>query len=111
MRTTAAAGKSGPLVFGGDVAQRQSFVDAIDALEARFGRFDVLVNNAMWARYAAIEDTTEEMMQRMLGSGFSSIVWGTQVAMHAMARAGGGSIVNIASTAALARTLNAHSRI
>jgi 3-oxoacyl-[acyl-carrier protein] reductase len=35
----------------------------------------------------------------MVGTGFNSVVWGIQVAAPAMARSGGGSIINIASAA------------
>ena len=83
----------------GDVSKRQTFIDAIGALEEKYGRFDILVNNAIWARYGAIADITPEMLDRMVGSGFNSIVWGTQAAAPAMTRSGGGSIINIASVA------------
>jgi len=88
------------LAFVGDVAKRESFAHAIEALERRYGRFDVLVNNAIWVRYSAIDAITPEMLNRMVGTGFNSIVWGIQVAAPVMARSGGGSIINIASAAA-----------
>lgn len=87
------------LAMTGDVSKRATFVDAIGALEEKYGRFDILVNNAIWARYGAIADITPEMLDRMVGSGFNSIVWGIQAAAPAMTRSGGGSIINIASVA------------
>ncbi|MBU4610415.1 glucose 1-dehydrogenase [Achromobacter sp. GG226] len=85
--------------FAGNVAERQSLVDAVAALEADYGRFDILVNNAIWVRYGPLESITQEALDRMLATGFSSIVWGMQAAAPAMVRAGGGSIINIASVA------------
>lgn len=87
------------IAMTGDVSKRQTFIDAIGELEDQYGRFDILVNNAIWARYGAIADITPEMLDRMVGSGFNSIVWGTQAAAPAMMRSGGGSIINIASVA------------
>lgn len=87
------------LALEGDVSKRQTFVEAIDALVKRFGRLDILVNNASWVRYGSIEDISETVLERMVGSGFDSVVWGTQVAAAQMKSNGGGSIINIASVA------------
>ena len=85
--------------YAGDVAQRATFEAAVDDLERRFGHFDILVNNAIWVRYGPIDAITPEMLARMTGTGFHSVVWGIQVGAAAMARSGGGAIVNIASAA------------
>jgi NAD(P)-dependent dehydrogenase (short-subunit alcohol dehydrogenase family) len=86
------------MAFGGDVSKRETLADAAVALKARYARLDVLVSNAMWVRYSPIEQITPEMLQRMIGTGFSSVVWGIQVAAEHMSE--GGSVVNIASAAA-----------
>ncbi|MFI8616147.1 SDR family NAD(P)-dependent oxidoreductase [Acidovorax sp. NPDC077693] len=85
--------------FGGNVALRETFTQAVDALETQHGRFDILVNNAIWVRYGPTQDITPEMLDRMTATGFHSIVWGIQAAAPAMGRSGGGSIINIASAA------------
>jgi NAD(P)-dependent dehydrogenase (short-subunit alcohol dehydrogenase family) len=87
------------VAFSGDVARRETIADAVQALETQFGRFDILVNNAIWVRYNTIDAITPEILQRMVGTGFNSVVWGIQVAAPAMDRSGGGSIINIASAA------------
>ena len=86
------------LAFGGDVARRETLFDAAQALRDEFGRLDALVSNAMWVRYGPIEDITPEALQRMVGTGFASVVWGIQAAAQHMTE--GGSVVNIASAAA-----------
>jgi len=86
------------VAFGGDVSQRADVIDAVQALKKLHGRFDVMVNNAIWVRYGPITDITPEMLERMVGTGFNSIVWGIQAAAEAMDE--GGSVVNIASSAA-----------
>ncbi len=87
------------LAFAGNVAERSTFENAVNEMERSCGRLDVLVNNAMWVRYGPIDAIKPEMLERMVGTGFSSVVWGMQVGAAAMARTGGGSIVNIASAA------------
>ncbi|MES2362062.1 MAG: glucose 1-dehydrogenase [Pseudomonadota bacterium] len=86
------------MAFGGNVAERDTFVNAVNAMKQAHGRFDIIVNNAIWVRYGPIADITPEMLNRMVGTGFNSVVWGIQVAAEAMTE--GGSIINIASAAA-----------
>jgi len=101
----AASGEAIALV--GDVSKQETFVEAIGTLQQHYGRFDILVNNAIWARYGKIADITPAMLDRMVGSGFNSIIWGTQAAAAAMEKTGGGSIINIASAAAFLGLPNA----
>jgi len=88
------------MAFAGNVADRATLADAVAALESNYGRLDVLVSNAIWVRYGPIDAITPEMLHRMTATGFDSVVWGIQCAAPAMARAGGGAIINIASAAA-----------
>ena len=86
------------MAFGGNVAERETFAQTVQAMKQAHGRFDILVNNAIWVRYGAISAITPEMLARMVGTGFNSVVWGIQVGAEAMDQ--GGSIINIASAAA-----------
>jgi len=93
--------------YAGNVADRATLAGAVAGLDARFGRLDVLVSNAIWVRYGPMDAITPEMLQRMTGTGFDSVVWGIQCAAPVMARNGGGSIINIASAAAFLGMANA----
>lgn len=70
------------------------------------GRFDILVNNAAWVRYQAIPDIMPETVERMLEVGFKSVIWSLQEAVAVMDPQRGGSIVNVASVAALRSAAN-----
>ena len=81
-----------------DAGNRDAVHAAVRRLRERYGRFDVMVNNAAWVRYEAIETISEKTMARMLAVGFSGVAWGIQAAAANMDK--GGSIINIASAAA-----------
>ena len=80
-----------------DVGDRPAVLEALGALE----RIDVVVNCAMWIRYAPIEDVDEETADAMLAVGLKSCFWTTQAALPKMRAQGGGVIVHMASPAAL----------
>jgi len=81
----------------GDLSDRLVAQSAIDRVAARFGRLDVLVNNAMWIRYEPLPQITEDVVERMLGIGFKAAVWCMQGAQRHFAA--GATIINIASPA------------
>ncbi len=89
-----------------NVSTREGIQAAVQQVKERCGRFDVLVNNAAWVRYQAIPDIKPETVDRMIDVGFKSVIWGIQAAAEAIDPERGGSIVNVASTAALRSTLN-----
>ncbi|KAI9016204.1 hypothetical protein DFJ74DRAFT_679764 [Hyaloraphidium curvatum] len=84
--------------FAGDVSKKADVFAAVRAMREKHGRFDVIVNNAMWVRYGPVQELTEDALDRMVGTGFKSVVFGIQAAAEAMEN--GGSVVNIASAAA-----------
>jgi len=84
--------------FTMDAGQRDNMHHCVDTLKKKFGRFDVMVNNAAWVHYENIVDLSDETYQKMMSAGFASVTWGTQAAAMAMGE-NGGSIINIASGA------------
>jgi cyclopentanol dehydrogenase len=66
-----------------------------------YGRLNVLVNNAGILFRSKIEDTTEADWDRIMAVNVKGVFLGTKCAIPAMRQAGGGSIVNISSTAGL----------
>jgi len=74
---------------------------AVATAVERYGKLTVLVNNAGILLRARIEDTSEADWDRIMAVNVKGVFLGTKCAIPAMRRAGGGSIVNISSTAGL----------
>ena len=85
-----------------DVTRETDWRAAVETAVSRYGKLDLLVNNAgIVLRHKGIEDTTEEEWDRVMAVNSKGVFLGTKHAIPAMRRAGGGSIVNISSTAGL----------
>jgi len=84
-----------------DVTDEDAWATAAQSAESRFGPVSVLVNNA-GAQHAAalIEDTALEVWNRALAVNLTGQFLGIKHLTRSLRRAGGGSIVNIASTMA-----------
>jgi cyclopentanol dehydrogenase len=80
-----------------DVTREAEWQAAVALAERRFGRLDVLVNNAGISAAGRVEDTTVEAWDRVMEVNAKGVFLGTKAAIPAMRRAGGGSIVNISS--------------
>ncbi|PYN37267.1 MAG: cyclopentanol dehydrogenase [Candidatus Rokuibacteriota bacterium] len=80
-----------------DVTRETDWEQAVAATVGRFGKLDVLVNNAGIGGASRVEDTTVEAWERVMAVNAKGVFLGTRAAIPAMRRAGGGSIVNISS--------------
>jgi NAD(P)-dependent dehydrogenase (short-subunit alcohol dehydrogenase family) len=80
-----------------DVTREDSWQQAVAATTARFGKLDVLVNNAGIGGAGRLEDTTVEEWDRVMEVNAKGVFLGTKAAIPAMRAAGGGSIINISS--------------
>jgi NAD(P)-dependent dehydrogenase (short-subunit alcohol dehydrogenase family) len=84
-----------------DVSSYESVVAARDALEARWGRADVLVNNAGIFSNAPAHELTAQEWDRVLQVNLSGAFYCSQVFGAPMIEAGSGSIVCVASMSGL----------
>lgn len=88
-----------------DVTREEDWRRAVQTAESRYGKLNVLVNNAgisiSSATSLSLEETTEEMWDRIMGVNAKGVFLGTKHAIPAMRRAGGGAIVNISSIAGM----------
>ena len=87
-----------------DVSSEESWRAVIEATLGRFGRLDVLVNNAGIIIVADIEETTPEQWRKTMAVNAEGVFLGCKHAIPAMRRGGGGSIINISSAAGLVGT-------
>ena len=84
-----------------DVTHEEDWRSAIGAATSSFSKLDILVNNAGIWRRGRVEDTTVEDWDMILDVNAKGVFLGTKLAIPEMRKAGGGSIINISSTAGL----------
>ena len=80
-----------------DVTSEESWADAVAATIARFGKLNILVNNAGVVARGILEDTTVEEWDRVMDINAKGVFLGTKAAIPELRKVGGGSIVNISS--------------
>ena len=80
-----------------DVTSEENWQAAVQATAARYGKLDVLVNNAGISHRTRVEDTTADSWDHVMEVNAGGVFLGTKAAIPEMRKAGGGSIINISS--------------
>ena len=97
---TAAGGRA--RFVAGDVTQGDDWHTLVAAAQDFGGRLDVIVNNAGWThRNRPMLEVSEAEFDKAYAVNMKSIYWSALHGVPAMKQAGGGSFINIASTAGL----------
>ena len=95
---TAAGGRA--RFVAGDVTQGDDWHTLVAAAQDFGGRLDVIVNNAGWThRNRPMLEVSEAEFDKVYDVNMKSIYWSAIHGVPAMQQAGGGSFINIASTA------------
>ena len=90
-----------------DVTSESDWQRAVQATVAKYGKLDILVNNAaIIIEKAAIEDRSAAEWDRVFEVNAKGVFLGTKHAIPEMRKAGGGSIVNISSVAGIGQSLH-----
>ena len=84
-----------------DVTQESEWQRAVETAVTRFGKLDVLVNNAGIVTRNSIEETSGEEWDRVMDVNAKGVFLGTKAAIPEMRKAGGGSIIIISSTSGM----------
>jgi NAD(P)-dependent dehydrogenase (short-subunit alcohol dehydrogenase family) len=91
-----------PLVgFSADVTSRKSISHAVAAVEDRFGRLDILINNAGISAVGTVEENDDDEWARVLDINVVGMARTSALALPLLRRSPAAAIVNVCSIAAL----------
>lgn len=82
-----------------DVSRRADVEMMVDSVSERFGRLDLVVNNAAVFDHRPLLEVDEELWRRTLAVNLDGPFHVSQAAARVMMRAGSGRIVNVCGTA------------
>jgi NAD(P)-dependent dehydrogenase (short-subunit alcohol dehydrogenase family) len=80
-----------------DVTSAGSIKEAVDCTLRRFGRIDVLINNAGYAVRGAVEEVPVEQAQEMFDANLFGVMRMVRAVLPSMRERRGGRIINISS--------------
>lgn len=81
-----------------DVTNRTSISNAISKTLDKFGRIDVLINNAGFGIFGAAEVFTEQEIRSVMETNFFGAIFMTQAVIPIMRKQGSGAIIQVGST-------------
>ena len=86
----------------GNIADKAAAESLIDTAVQNYGRLDILVNNAGVMDYMqGVGEVTDEIWRKVLGINLDGPMYTSRRAVPQMLKQGGGSIINVGSTASI----------
>ena len=80
-----------------DVTDRGAVAEAVSAAIERFGRIDVVINNAGYGLFGAVEEASEDQARAQLETNVFGALWVTQAVLPIMRAQRSGHIIQISS--------------
>lgn len=80
-----------------DVTDRGAVFDAVAAAHQRFGRLDIVVNNAGYGQFGMIEEISEAEAREQIETNVFGALWVTQAALPYLREQGSGHILQVSS--------------
>jgi len=80
-----------------DVNDRAADFAAVEQAKAHFGGIDVLINNAGYGLFGAVEETSEKEAREQMETNFFGLLWLSQAVLPVMREQGSGHIIQVSS--------------
>jgi NAD(P)-dependent dehydrogenase (short-subunit alcohol dehydrogenase family) len=80
-----------------DVTDREGVFSAVEHAVRRFGRIDIVVNNAGYGHVGMVEEVTERELRQQLETNFFGAVWVTQAVLPVLRKQGAGHLLQVTS--------------
>ena len=84
-----------------DLRDEKQIAQTVDAAAAKFGRLDVLVNNAGYGLYAAVEEATDDEIKALYEVNVFGLLRVTRAVLPHMRKQRSGHVVNLSSMGGL----------
>jgi len=85
-----------------DVTDKKADIAAVEKAHDKFGRIDVLINNAGYGHFGAVEEVTEEEARAQMETNFFGALWLTQAVLPIMRAQKSGHIMQVSSIGGVA---------